>query len=209
MKTDSNESATLLTSEEMGRRNFIRKILLIGTVMLFKYETADILGVGVGARVDKVGAGTSLLEEVGQFPSRSKPVNYFVVKPATGLKFPAVFLVHEVFGLTENVRNLARDLAMKGTLVFIPDCLPTANVHDAGDGVVAPGELEELTAGFAYLTKRADVYAARISGAGRCWEHAREYSRNSYAIAADGYRLYFKVTYYSCRFPFDRMGSLS
>jgi hypothetical protein len=53
------------------------------------------------------------------------------------------------------------------------------------------------------------VDATRITGVGRCWEKSREASRSTYTVAAGGNRLRFDVKYYNCRFPFDRMGSLS
>jgi hypothetical protein len=211
MKEDTKDSSTP-TGASLGRRNFVKKVgLLAGTAALLSYAGPSVLGAGVGAKSDETGGGDNpdLLEEVGQFSSQGKPVNYFVVKPGKGSKFPAVFLVHEVFGVTENVRNLARDLASKGNLVFVPDCLPTGNAGNASEKVVAPGEMEKLAAGFAYLVQRSDVDATRITGVGRCWEKARDSSRNSYTMVAAGNRVRFDVQYYNCRFPFDRMGSLS
>jgi hypothetical protein len=212
MKQDTKDNSTP-TGASLGRRNFVKKVgLLAGTAALLSYAGPSILGEGVGARPDESGGGNSnpdLLEEVGQFSSQGKLVNYFVVKPGKGSKFPAVFLVHEVFGVTENVRNLARDLASKGNLVFVPDCLPTGNAGSASEKVVTPGEMEKLTAGFAYMVQRSDVDATRVRGVGRCWENARDSSRNSYTVAAAGNRVRFDVQYYNCHFPFDRMGSLS
>ena len=211
MKKETTEDSTPADGGGLGRRNFVKKMgLLAGTAVLLHYGAPNILAAGAGA-TPEVGGGdnSNLLEEVGQFSSQGKPVNYFVVKPAKGTKFPAVFLVHEVFGVTENVRNLARDLAAKGNLVFVPDCLPTANAGNADEKVVTPGEMGKLTAGLAYLTQRTDVDAARITGVGRCWEKSRDSSRGAYTMTAEGNRLRFNVQYYNCRFPFDRMGSLS
>jgi hypothetical protein len=213
MKTDNNDSSTPTGGSNIDRRGFVKKVgLLAGTVALLAYAGPELLAANAGDRPEITGGdgdNSNFFEESGQFISGGKSVNYFVVKPAKGTKFPAVFLVHEVFGVTENARNLARDLASKGNLVFIPDCLPTANAGNTDAKVVAPGEMEKLTAGLAYLTQRSDVDATRISGVGRCWEKARESSRSTYAVAAGGNRLRFDVQYYNCRFPFDRMGSLS
>jgi hypothetical protein len=211
MKKETTEGSTLTGGSGIGRRNFVQKMgLLAGTAVLLNYAAPNVLGAGAGAAPDSTGGSDSnLFEETGQFSSHGKLVNYFVVKPNKGSKFPAVFLVHEVFGVTENARNLARELASKGNLVFVPDCLPTANAGNADDKVVAPGELEKLTAGLAYLTQRSDVDATRITGVGRCWEKSRDASRSTYTVAAGGNRLRFDVKYYNCRFPFDRMGSLS
>ena len=207
------EDSTPDVGRGLGRRNFVKKMgLLAGAAVLLNYGAPNILGaagISSGASPEGSGDGSNLLEEAGQFSSQGKQVNYFVVKPAKGSKFPAVFLVHEVFGVTENARNLARELAAKGNLVFVPDCLPSANAGNADEKVVAPGELGKLTAGLAYLTQRADVDSTRITGVGRCWENARDSSRGAYTVAAGGNRLRFDVKYYNCRFPFDRMGSLS
>lgn len=210
MKTDTKDNS-MPAGGSLGRRGFVKKIgLLAGTAALLAYTGPEILALGHGARPEITGGSDpDLLEESGLFVSRGKAVNYFVVKPARGTKFPAVFLVHEVFGVTENARNLARELASKGNLVFVPDCLPTANAGNTDEKVVAPGEMEKLTAGLEYLVQRSDVDAARVTGVGRCWEKSRESSRNAYTVASGGNRLRFDVKYYDCRFPFDRMGSLS
>jgi len=211
MKKETTEGSTPTGGSGIGRRSFVQKMgLLAGTAVLLNYGAPNVLGAGAAAAPDGAGGDDpNLFEETGQFSSHGKLVNYFVVKPGKGAKFPAVFLVHEVFGVTENARNLARDLASNGNLVFVPACLPTANAGNADDKVVAPGELEKLTAGLAYLTQRSDVDATRITGVGRCWEKSRESSRSTYTVAAGSNRLRFDVKYYNCRFPFDRMGSLS
>lgn len=212
MKKETTEGSTPTRGSGIGRRGFVKKMgLLAGTAVLLNYAVPDVLGAVTGAASGSASSSDdpNLFEETGQFSSHGKQVNYFVVKPGKGSKFPAVFLVHEVFGVTENARNLARDLASKGNLVFIPDCLPTANAGNADEKVVTPGELEKLTDGLAYLTQRSDVDATRITGVGRCWEKSREASRSTYTVAAGGNRLRFDVKYYNCRFPFDRMGSLS
>lgn len=211
MKTDNNDSSTPTGGNNIGRRGFVKKMgLLAGSAALLAYAGPELLAASAGAAPEITGGDDpNLSEESGQFISGGKAVNYFVVKPGKGAKFPAVFLVHEVFGVTENARNLARELASKGNLVFIPDCLPTANAGNADAKVVAPGEMEKLTAGLAYLTQRSDVDATSITGVGRCWEKSRESSRSTYTVAAGGNRLRFDVKYYNCRFPFDRMGSLS
>lgn len=213
MKTDNKDSSTPTGGNNIDRRGFVKKMgLFAGTAALLAYAGPELLAAGAGARPEITGGGgdnPNFFEESGQFISGGKSVNYFVVKPAKGTKFPAVFLVHEVFGVTENARNLARELASKGNLVFIPDCLPTANAGNTDEKVVTPGEMEKLTAGLAYLTQRSDVDATRITGVGRCWEKSRESSRSTYTVAAGGNRLRFDVKYYNCRFPFDRMGSLS
>jgi len=215
MKEDSNDRAQPFTNNELSRRGFVRQMgLLAGTALFLNYAAPYALASAgdssnTAARLNKEGSADSIIEEIGQFDCKSRNVSYFIAKPGKGTNFATIYLVHEVFGVTENVRNLARDLAKKGNLVFVPDCLPAVDVEMAEDEIVSVTEMDKLNAGLAFLLKRPDVDASRIDGIGTCWDKSREASRNSYTLAHDSARVAFNVKYYECGFPFDRMVGLS
>lgn len=214
MKEDSNERAHPFESNDMNRRGFVKQIgLLAGTALFLNYAAPYALAtagdsLNLATRSNKEGSA-EMIEEVGQFDCMGRSVNYFIAKPGKGNSFATIYLVHEVFGVTENVRNLARDLAKKGNLVFVPDCLPAVDVERDEDEVATLSEMDKLNAGLAFLLKRSDVDASRIQGVGTCWDKSREASRNSYTLTHESARVNFKVKYYECGFPFDRMGALS
>ena len=215
MKEDSNDRAHPFESNDMNRRGFVKQMGLLAGTALFLNYAAPLALASAGdssnptARLNKGSGADPIIEEAGQFDCMGRSVNYFIAKPGKGSTFATVYLVHEVFGVTENVRNLARDLAKKGNLVFVPDCLPAVDVERDEDEVATLSEMDKLNAGLAFLLKRSDVDASRIEGVGTCWDKSREASRNAYALTHGNARVAFKVKYYDCGFPFDRMGVLS
>jgi Dienelactone hydrolase family len=215
MKEDSKDKVHPFEGNEMNRRGFVKQMgLLAGTALFLNYAAPYVLASAgdrsnPAARVNQEGGPDSIVEEVGQFDCMNRGVNYFIARPAKGTSFATVYLVHEVFGVTENVRNLARDLAKQGKLVFVPDCLPAVDVETDEAEVVSLSEMDKLNAGLAFLVNRSDVDASRIEGVGTCWDKSREASRSAYALAHGNARVAFKVKYYDCGFPFNRMGALS
>ncbi|MGH9929810.1 MAG: dienelactone hydrolase family protein [Pyrinomonadaceae bacterium] len=211
MKEASNKENRPLTGEGLSRRGFVKTVGVFAGTALILNTAAPLVSAaessGVLGLLDGEG---KIVEESGYFDCKRSSVKYFLARPAKGSIFPAIYLVHEVFGMTENVRNHARELAAKGNLVFVPDCLPAVDGERMEDRIEGPEELDKLAAGLAFLAGRPDVDANRISGEGRCWEKSRDASRSSYEVASSGgSSVRFDVRYYQCDFPFDRIGQLA
>ena len=214
MKEDSTKEAGPSNGGALSRRGFVKTAGILAGAAVILHGAGPLASAseksGLLGLLENPGEGRAqLVEESGHFDCKQTSVNYFLARPAEGLKFPAIFLVHEIFGMTENVRNQARELALKGNLVFVPDCLTAADGERMEDRIEGPEELEKLEAGFAFLLNRQDVDSSRISGEGRCWDKSRDASRNSYDVAVAGKGVRFDVRYYECDFPFDRIGRLS
>lgn len=64
---------------------------------------------------------------LGEFTVDTMDVNYFqnsngyLAKPSTGGQYPAVIMIHEWWGLNDNVRDMAEKLASHGYVVFAVD----------------------------------------------------------------------------------------
>lgn len=202
MKENPDGSKTSHDMAELDRRHFVKGILLMTGAAVVLNSSAGV----VLATEPKIVRGKGpIIEESGQYDCNGKSISYFIAKPADGDKFPAVLLVHEVFGLTENSRNLARTLAEKGSLVFLPHCLPAVKPNTSFEEIVLPTEMDKLAAGLAFLAKRPDVDASKLTGMGKCWDKVSSDSRQSYALAAGGVNVKFGVDVYECDFPFRRM----
>jgi hypothetical protein len=186
----------------LNRRHFVKGMLLLtgGAVVL-----SNSAGSALAIEPTVTRRKGPIVEESGKYECNGKRVSYFIAKPANGEKFPAVFLVHEVFGLTENARNHARSLAAKGNLVFLPHVLPAVNPNTSFEEVVLPTEMDKLAAGLAFLVKRSDVNVSKLTGMGRVWDKVSGDSRKSYSLTAGRTNLRFGVDAYECDFPFRRM----
>jgi carboxymethylenebutenolidase len=88
---------------------------------------------------------------------------------------PALVMIYEVFGMTDEMRRVARDLAAEGYVVLIPDLfarsapralcvLRTMRTVARGEGA----ELDDIEAARQWLAARPEVDAGRIGAIGFC-----------------------------------------
>jgi len=65
-------------------------------------------------------------------------VRAWVVYPERSTNAPVILVVHEIFGLSSWVRNVADQLAADGFIAIAPDLLTMKNLPDGPDSVLAP-----------------------------------------------------------------------
>jgi carboxymethylenebutenolidase len=63
--------------------------------------------------------------------SGSRTIKAFVVYPESKTKTPAALVIHEIFGLTDWVRNVCDQLAENGVIAIAPDLLSGQTFEDA------------------------------------------------------------------------------
>jgi carboxymethylenebutenolidase len=88
---------------------------------------------------------------------------------------PALVMIYEAFGMTDEMRRVARDLAAEGYVVLIPDLfarsapralcvMRTLRTMTRGEGP----ELDDIEAARRWLAERPEVDADRIGAVGFC-----------------------------------------
>ncbi|OZM80064.1 dienelactone hydrolase family protein [Pseudonocardia sp. MH-G8] len=97
------------------------------------------------------------------------------VPDAVEMPGPALVMIYEAYGMTDEMRRVARDLAAEGYTVLIPDlfargritalCVARA-VRTVRRG--AGRELDDIEAGRRWLARRSEVAADRIGTIGFC-----------------------------------------
>lgn len=55
------------------------------------------------------------------------PLNAYLVRPAEGENLPAVIIIHEIFGLNDNIRDIARRFAREGYIALAVDLFSHGN----------------------------------------------------------------------------------
>ena len=112
------------------------------------------------------------------FPSSTgRPMRAALAVPASGGRHPAVIVIHEVFGLNDDIRRIAGKFADLGYVALAADlydvadgpkmlCVVRTLVGMARGDVARP--LADLEAARAWLATRDDVDAARTGVVGFC-----------------------------------------
>jgi carboxymethylenebutenolidase len=104
-------------------------------------------------------------------------VEGYVAAPSAEGKYPGLILIHEWWGLNEDIESLARSFAEEGYVVLAVDMYKGESTdspdmaRELSSGVRADvkGAFENLEAGLAYLKSRADVQPEQLASVGWCF----------------------------------------
>ena len=181
-------------TEEVRSRPFARLDhfqLALCAVCIF---TALVFLLGASSPASALPAQEGSGGETVQFDSGGVSISGYLAKPGGGGKHPAVLLVHDNAGLTDGVRDIARQFAAEGFITLAPDLLSraggTKNPQQAQAAVAQlnpQDTVQDLRAGYDYLQKNPDVEGGKISAVGLGWGGWRAYMLA--ARAADLYRV--------------------
>jgi carboxymethylenebutenolidase len=72
-----------------------------------------------------------------------RSVDTFVVYPESKAKTPVVLVIHEIFGMSDWVQDLADQLAEAGYIAVAPDLLSGAGPNGGGTKSLPPGEVNQ------------------------------------------------------------------
>jgi carboxymethylenebutenolidase len=110
-----------------------------------------------------------------ELPGPAGPVFGYFAQPAASGKRPGVLVIHEIFGLTDHIRDVARRLAKVGYLALAVDLASRAGgTEKAGNvaGALTQGpvadRVADLDAGLAYLEQQPD-YNGKLGVVGFCF----------------------------------------
>jgi carboxymethylenebutenolidase len=107
-------------------------------------------------------------------PSGSEQVVAYLAKPKGQGPFPALVVIHEWWGLNDQIRDMADQLARQGYLSLAVDLYrgkKTDNpeqAHELMRGLPEDRAIRDLAAAFAYLKASPDVKPDRIGSIGWC-----------------------------------------
>jgi carboxymethylenebutenolidase len=75
--------------------------------------------------------------EAVEFPGPDGTMQGYLAVPADGRNAPGIVVIHEIFGLNDHIRDVARRLAKVGYLALAPDLASRTGGTDATDNVPA------------------------------------------------------------------------
>ena len=131
MDNEINDLFTGYSRGEVTRRNFLKKLTLYtgsvtaATALLsFANEPSaplleTISTVNAKGKKDK----SSVVTEFIAYPGATGEMKAFLARPAKKKKYPAVIVIHEIFGLNKHIRDVVQRFAKEGFLTIAPDAL--------------------------------------------------------------------------------------
>jgi carboxymethylenebutenolidase len=112
--------------------------------------------------------------ETVSYKSGDETVNGFLALPDGGGKHPAIVVIHEWWGLNDQVKEDAQKLAAQGCVALAVDlyrgkvATTPDEAHELMRGVPDDRGIRDLEAAFAYLATRPDVKPGKIGSVGWC-----------------------------------------
>ena len=189
MRLEFLRRAGFILPELSGRRK-----LLGSTIVL-----AGILSLGLlsaAAPTPAAQEGQASPESI-HYDSGGVNIAAFLAEPQGGGKHPAIILIHDNQGLTDGIRDIARQFASEGFVTLAPDLLSRAGgskTPQQSRGMISQMDpqrsVEDLKAAFDYLQRQDDVDAGKISSVGLGWGGWR-----SFMLASTVPNLYRAVVY--------------
>lgn len=131
--------------------------------------------------------------EVNYYPEKPATMGYLAVPEGEG-PFPALILIHEWWGMNDNIRDFAEDFADQGYVALAVDLYggEAADTPDQARTLATSvrentdGAFSNLEAAVAYLKGRDDVIAESMASVGWCFggQWSYEMAKNDLGVAA-------------------------
>lgn len=169
---------------EVTRRDFLKKLTLYSgsvaaaaALLSFANEhdapSAESYSIpGAGGKKDKSGVVTEFIT----YPGASGEMKAFLARPAKKKKYPAVIVVHEIFGLNQHIRDVVQRFAREGFLTIAPDALTSlgGTPDDNGKAASMIRELDGATTTKNYVAavkylKTHPLSTGKVGCTGFCW----------------------------------------
>ena len=108
------------------------------------------------------------------YKSGTEEVHGYLARPAGAGPFPGLVVIHEWWGLNEQIKDLAGKLAREGYVALAVDLYrgrvtaDPSEAHELMRGLPEDRAIRDLKAAAAYLRSRSDVLGDRIGSIGWC-----------------------------------------
>ena len=118
--------------------------------------------------------GGPVREETVTLPSGEEQFRAYLVQPDSAGPHPALMLIHEWWGLNEQIKGEARKFAEQGFVALAPDLYhgsvtgDPSMAHELMRGLPQDRAVRDLKVAFDFLAARADVLKDKIGSVGWC-----------------------------------------
>jgi carboxymethylenebutenolidase len=160
----------------INRRDFLRKLTLYAGSTAAATALMPLLGDDRAAAAVPPEDDAGLVTEFITYAGETGEIKAFLARPEKKKKYPAVIVIHEIFGLNPHIQDVTRRFAKEGFLAIAPDALSQAGGTPA-DGSQAATMIRELdaekttknyVAAVKYL-KTNPLSTGKVGCTGFCW----------------------------------------
>ena len=110
------------------------------------------------------------------FPSGTQQLEGYLARPEGDGPFPALVIIHEIFGINENIKDIARRFADEGYIALAVDLFAGRNhticmFRFMGQLMLNPlrnGSIQYLKDALTFLSEQSGVDATRLGAVGYC-----------------------------------------
>jgi carboxymethylenebutenolidase len=122
MKKKVLELSEKFRNRAIDRRTFIQRVVLAAGGVAAAGEALKKLGFDPGLiREARASDECEIVTEDLTYPSGTDTVNAYLARPAQDGPFPTMIVIHEIFGLSEFTKAVARLFACNGYLALAPE----------------------------------------------------------------------------------------
>jgi carboxymethylenebutenolidase len=202
----------------INRRDFIQAVVISAGGVVAAGDVLEKLGFDSGLIREARGATNDIDTFDLTYPSGEDMVTAYLAKPRGEGPFPSMIVIHEIYGLSDFAKDVARLFAQCGYLALAPE-FPEAHAGPLPDGKhsqwmmdtlrtgvarIPDDEQDKLRDGYAFLAARKDVDANHIGSVGFCWGGAR-----SFTFATRNPDLWVAVVFYGTTPPFEDLYNIT
>ena len=169
---------------QVNRREFIQRVVVLAGGAAAAVPLLNQLGFDSGLIREANALGSNIETMDVEFPSGGDLIPAYLAKPVGPGPFRTMIVIHEIFGLSNFIKDVARLIARNNYLALAP-CFSEGNCTDGlpdgkhsqwmldtlqtGVAIVPLDEQEKLDDAYAFLSKREDVDPDHIGSVGFCW----------------------------------------
>lgn len=160
----------------MDRRHFLKKAAVYAGSITAAVSLLSFLE-NNSTRAAAFRDDPDLVTESITYPGATGDVKAYMARPDSDGKFPAVIVIHEIFGLNEHIKDVTRRMAQEGFLSLAPDALSPVGGTPEGDnskavemirGLDSESNTENFVAAVKYL-KTHPLSTGKVGCTGFCW----------------------------------------
>jgi carboxymethylenebutenolidase len=116
---------------QTNRRDFVRKLAIIAGSSAAAMALLPVLEDNSSKASKTIQDNPEIMSEFIRYPGETGDIRAFLSHPKQGNKFPAVIVIHEIWGLNPHILEVTKRIAKEGFLALAPDALsPLGNTPE-------------------------------------------------------------------------------